>query len=62
MKTPVEITAVWLRRRGTVVEVLVERPNGWRLAITEDIESNFSNCAHGNGAENWPPDPLEVKP
>lgn len=57
--TRVPITAVWLRRSGDTVEVLVEiEAREWRLAITEHIEGPFSHIAEGNGAKRWPLDDL----
>jgi acetyl esterase/lipase len=51
------ITAVWLRRIGTRAEVLVEIPGrGWVVAITEDVDANYSHIAEGNGAVHWTPD------
>ena len=58
MKTDITISAVWLRRIGSTVQVLVEGERGWVLAIEEHAEANFSHIAEGNGAYRWPLDPV----
>jgi hypothetical protein len=58
-KKKVEVTAIWLRRRGDQVEVLVEIDNDFHLAISEHWEGNFSHIAEGRGYSNWPTDPID---
>lgn len=48
-------TAVWLRKIGDYVEVLVEIEGTWRMAIRELADSNFSHIAEGAGMRNWKP-------
>lgn len=59
MKTDITISAVWLRRIGDTVQVLVDGERGWVLAIEEYADANFSHIAEGNGAYRWPLDPLD---
>lgn len=53
-QTTIPITAVWLRREGDTIKVLVEIDSIWRLAITEYVDCPFSHIAEGNGVGNWP--------
>lgn len=55
-KPMIEATAIWLRRHGDTVEVLVEVGETWRLAITEFAEAPFSHIAEANGIKTWPHD------
>lgn len=57
-KTPITITAVWLRKIEGQVQVLCEMGGVWRLAIEEHEEGPFSHIAEGNGAYKWPVDTL----
>jgi len=58
MKTEFKATAVWVRRIGDEVQVLVEIDGVWRLAITDYAENSYSHIAEGNGMDRWPEDPL----
>jgi len=63
VNTPFTATAVWLRSKGDKsVEVLVEIDKVWRVALTESLqhEGVASHIAEGNGAKNWPRDPLTM--
>ena len=62
MRTWITVSAVWLRRSGDKVQVLVECEGGWVLAIEEYADANFSHIAEGNGAYRWPPDPVTSAP
>lgn len=62
MKTAITVTAVWLRRIGDRVQVLVEGERGWVLAIEEHADAPFSHIAEGNGAYRWPLDPVTDAP
>ena len=57
-KAFVEATAVWLRRRGDYIEVLVEFAGDFRLAITEHYDGPFSHIAEAAGYKNWKKDPI----
>ena len=55
MKTAIPVTAIWLRRIGSKVQVLAEiEKRGWCLVIEEHAVGAFSHIAEGTGAENWP--------
>ena len=56
MKTPLSITAVWLRRIGDNVEVLAEFDGEWRKVITEHHEGNFSHIVESAGMRRAPKD------
>jgi len=58
MKTAIPITAIWLRRIKSKVEVLAEINNKFYMVIRENIDANFSHIAEGNGRENWSEDYL----
>ena len=47
-----EITAVWLRRIGENVEVLIERDHQWWLVIRERHDGSFSHIAEESKLEN----------
>lgn len=49
------ITAIWLRRIGDKVQVLVEIEKVWRLAI-EECDGSFSHIAEHTNPERWPVD------
>ncbi|MEW6737503.1 MAG: hypothetical protein AB1489_39845 [Acidobacteriota bacterium] len=50
----IEISGIWLLRRGKDAQVLVEINGEWRLAISELYDSNFSHIAEPIGSGNWP--------
>ena len=58
METPITITAIWLRREIDYVSVLAEIDGKWRLVAREYYDAPFSHIAEGNGADNWPLDPV----
>lgn len=62
MKTPITITAIWLRRIGDKAQVLVEGDCGWVLAIEEYADASFSHIAEGNAAYSWPMDQVTATP
>ena len=45
--------SVWLRRVGDRVQVLVEVDDQYSIAIDEDIDAQFSHCAHAVGFKDW---------
>lgn len=53
--TKIPITAIWLRRIGYEVQVLIEIDGVWRKVITEHAEVSFSRIAEctDNGSR-WP--------
>ena len=62
-KKPIEITGVWLRRRGPqdyfgTAEVLVEVDGVWRLCIEETEGANYSHIIEPLGILNRPVDDL----
>lgn len=58
--TPIEITGVWLMRKGSEndpkarVEVHVELPDGWHHVITEPLGANFSHAVSPSGIRQSP--------
>lgn len=51
-------TAVWLRRSGDRVQLLVEIDGDWLVACEEHIDGPFSHIAEASGRSRWKPDPL----
>jgi hypothetical protein len=61
-KTPVVITAIWLRRSDKDhAEVLVEIDGKWKTVICENLDGPFSHIAEGNGVDTWKPDRLDPR-
>lgn len=61
MVTPITITVVWLRSMGNGrIEVLCEIDGVWRCAIRDihDSQCDVSHIAEGNGAREWPVNPV----
>lgn len=60
MEQPIEVTGVWLIRRGgegnpkATVEVHVQVDGLWRHVITEPISGNFSHEVSSVGIKNSP--------
>ena len=52
--------AIWLRRIGDKVQVLVEIDNRWYMAIEEHVDGSFSHIAEPGGAIDWPLDPVTM--
>lgn len=52
----IEISAVWIRRIGNQVEVLVETEGKWKVVAKEDHKSSFSHIVEATGCNLWPVD------
>lgn len=50
-KRGIEITGIWLRRRGDKAEMLVERNGKWYLCADEYLDNNFSHIIEPLGIE-----------
>lgn len=50
-KKAIEITGLWLRRRGDKAEILVERDGKWYLCAAEYLDNNFSHIIEPLGIE-----------
>jgi hypothetical protein len=49
MSEPVAVTAVWLRKVGSDVDVLLEIDGVWRLVIQELDDGNYSHIVEESG-------------
>lgn len=49
MSDPVPVTAVWLRKVGSYVDVLLEIDGEWRLVIQEIDDGNYSHIVEESG-------------
>jgi hypothetical protein len=54
----VAISAIWLRRIGDEIQVLVETGGDWKVVIVEKTDAAFSHIAEANGAAHWRMDPI----
>lgn len=58
MKNTIDISAVYLRREGDKLQVLVETDDEWRLAIDRPWPADgcglISHIAEANGKLTWP--------
>lgn len=47
----IAISALWLRRIGDDVEVLIETDGEWRKVMTEYVDASFSHITEARGMQ-----------